>query len=500
MEIEEKNVGEEYNINEINNTINKDAHLNYQYIDNIDNNLEKDNKNAGDKLINNLKDIKKINNPKLNYDYGDNVDTEIINQISNSNIKLNIRDDLYIINNNKEKEIKEINNNRIENIKYADIINKDKYLNTTKNYIGLYNEFKRRYNSSENISKKNNKINNYYRQSYYKNYMNCIQRNYLTLNSNSLYNNLSCDLFEKEIKTPLRSEYEKKINNIDVNFSENKMNSFTPNRYFKSNNKNKVDEFILKAKEKIFSLENKIQEYEKERISYINQLKIYKNSFKVISDFFSFISKNFIQNFFPKNQIFQLDDENILYMYFKNLEEYITKLNNEVNDYKYKYEKLLEIDSNRPSLSTKNTMNLNKPNKDYRTQNNSFSEFYDKTGNSVYEIENDNSNNDNNKYKNLEKRVLLLEKELFSKKDEEKTEKIRTKSGPKISINKKEVTKKKKINLDDNENNKNNEIIEKKYNRINNNMTNISNGNSRIKKSFPLTKDKIYKTGKYKKK
>ena len=59
-------------------------------------------------------------------------------------------------------------------------------------------------------------------------------------------------------------------------------------------------------------------------------------------------------------------------MYFKNLEEYISKLNKEVYDYKYKYEKLLEVDSNRPSLSTKNTMNMNKPNKEYRTQNNSF--------------------------------------------------------------------------------------------------------------------------------
>ena len=504
MEIKENNINKEYNVNEINNNINKDAHLNYQYIDNIDNDLEKENKNANVKLINNKKDTKKINNPKLNYDYGDNVDSEIINQISNSNIKMNIRDDLDIINNNKENEIKEINNNRIVNLKYEDIINKDKYLNTTKNYSGLYNEFKRRYNSSENISKKNKKVNNYYRQSYYKNYMNCIQRNYLTLNSNSLHNNISCDLFEKEIKTPLRSEYENKINNIDLNFSENKINSFTPNRYFKSNNKNKVDAFILKAKEKIFSLENKIQEYEKERISYINQFKIYKNSFKVITDFFTFISKNFIQNFFPQNQIFQLDDENILYMYFKNLEEYITKLNNEVNDYKYKYEKLLEIDSNRPSLSTKNTMNLNKPNKEYRTQNNSFSEFYDKTGNSIYEYNNDNenedSNNDNNKYKDLEKRVLLLEKELFSKKDEEKTEKIRAKSGSKISINKKEITKKKKIKVDDNENNKNNDIIEKKFNKINNNMNNFSNANSRIKKNFPLTKNKGYKTGKNKKK
>ena len=511
MENEEKNLNKEY----FNNNINKDAHLNYQYFDNNVNILEEENKKVDDKLIKSKSVTKKINNPKLNYDYGDNVDTEIINQISNSNIKMNIRDNLDIINNNKEKENIDMNNDRIVNLKYTDIINKNKYLNTTKNYSSLYNEFKRRYNSCENLAKQNNKVNNYYRQSYYKNYMNCIQRNYLTLNSNSLSNNISCNLFEKEIKTPLRYEYENKINNINVNFTENKINSFTPNRYFKSNNnkKNKIDTFISKAKEKILVLENKIQEYEKERISYINQIKVYKNSFKVISDFFTFISNNFIQNFFPKNQIFQLDNENILYMYFKNLEEYISKLNKEVYDYKYKYEKLLEVDSNRPSLSTKNTMNMNKPNKEYRTQNNSFTEFCDKTGNSIYDDDNDNSNNensnkDNSKYENLEKRVLLLEKELFSKKSERKSEKkiegksekIRAKSGPKISINKKEITKIKKLKVDDSETSKNNEIIEKKVNKNNNNTINISKGNSKIKKNFPLTKNKSYKTGKFKKK
>lgn len=512
MENEEKNLNKEY----FNNNINKDAHLNYQYFDNNVNILEKENKKVDDKLIKSKSVNKKINNPKLNYDYGDNVDTEIINQISNSNIKINIRDNLDIINNNKEKENIEMNNDRIPNIKYDDIINKNKYLNTTKNYSGLYNEFKRRYNSCENLSKQNNKVNNYYRQSYYKNYMNCIQRNYLTLNSNSLSSNISCNLFEKEIKTPLRYEYENKINNINVNFTENKINSFTPNRYFKSNNnnkKNKIDTFIAKAKEKILFLENKIQEYEKERISHINQIKVYKNSFKVISDFFTFISNNFIQNFFPKNQIFQLDNENILYMYFKNLEEYISKLNKEVYDYKYKYEKLLEVDSNRPSLSTKNTMNMNKPNKEYRTQNNSFTEFCDKTGNSIYDDDNDNSNNensnkDNSKYENLEKRVLLLEKELFSKKSERKSEKkiegksekTRAKSGPKIFINRKEITKIKRLKVDDSEISKNNEIIEKKVNKNNNNTINISNGKTKIKKNLPSTKNKSYKTGKYKKK
>ena len=156
---------------------------------------------------------------------------------------------------------------------------------------------------------------------------------------------------------------------------------------------------------------------------------------------------------------------------------------------------------------------MNKPNKEYRTQNNSFTEFCDKTGNSIYDDDNDNSNNensnkDNSKYENLEKRVLLLEKELFSKKSdrqnekkiEGKSEKIRAKSGPKISINKKEIKNIKKLKVDDSETSKNNEIIEKKVNKNNNNTINISKGNSKIKKNFPLTKNKSYKTGKYKKK
>ena len=158
---------------------------------------------------------------------------------------------------------------------------------------------------------------------------------------------------------------------------------------------------------------------------------------------------------------------------------------------------------------------MNKPNKEYRTQNNSFTEFCDKTGNSLYDDDNDNdnsnkenSNKNNSKYENLEKRVLLLEKELFSKKSERKSEKkiggksekTRAKSGPKIFINRKEITKIKRLKVDDTEISKNNEMIEKKVNKNNNNTINISKGNSNIKKNFPLTKNKSYKTGKFKKK
>ena len=54
--------------------------------------------------------------------------------------------------------------------------------------------------------------------------------------------------------------------------------------------------------------------------------------------------------------------------------------------------------------------------------------------------------------------------------------------------------------MDDSETSKNNEIIEKKVNKNNNNTINISNGKTKVKKNLPSTKNKRYKTGKYKKK
>ena len=52
---------------------------------------------------------------------------------------------------------------------------------------------------------------------------------------------------------------------------------------------------------------------------------------------------------------------------------------------------------------------MNKPNKEYRTQNNSFTEFCDKTGNSLYDDDNDNDNSNNeNSNKNNSKYEITM--------------------------------------------------------------------------------------------
>ena len=451
-------------------------------------NDNKENIDINDKIIIQNKENKKINNNFLNYNYGDNVDTETLNEISNSNIKININDNFNIINN--EENIEKSYNNKILNINYnidkeTALNNSNNLLKPVKSYNNLYNEFKRKYNITEKID---NKLNNYSQQSIYKNYINSnIHRNYL--NSNNESNNFNYSMFIKEIKTPLRNEYHYKLNNNN-NYTDYKKNSFTPNNYFKLNNADN-DIYASNIKERLIYLEKKLEEYKKEKLNYINEINIYKNSLQTISEFFSFISKNFLPGFFPKDKNIQINNENILYIYFKNLEEYISKLNKELNDYKYKYEKLLDIDSNRPSLSTKNTLIINKQTKEYKTQNNSFSEFCDNTANSI--LDNNISNKENEIYKSLEKRITLLEKELLDKK-------IREKSGQKILNNKKEI-KKNKINNENNDISNNNDT-DRKYNRVKYLSYYKSNLNSKNNKNkiINLKKNKVYKNEKYKKK
>ena len=428
----------EYNINDKMKNLSKEEKINMDYLNSEY--IKKNKENKDSKYLNNS------NNPKLNYDYGDNVDTEIINEIANSKIKLNIRDNLNKMDN------EQLNNNKIIDMTYDDSLKKyNNHLKNVKSYDNLYKELKRRYNNN---------------QSDYGKYMNNISnRNYLTFNSKFKNNNISYNLFEKEVKTPLRNIYQGKINDINLNYTENKTVSI--------------------KNEQILYLENKLKEYEKERINYINQIKIYKNNFEIISDFFSFISQNFIQDIFPKDQIIQIDKENILYDYCKKLKEYISKINKELNDYKYKYEKLLSLDTNRQSLSTKYTLNINKQNKEFKTQNNSFSESNDNIGNSL--IENDNiSNNlnlESNIYKSLEKRVLLIEKKLFEK-NKEKGIKIRTKSSPKISItkNKNNKTKEKYLENFMSQPSQINSTNRKKVALLKNKNKNNKNGTARNKK------------------
>lgn len=225
-----------------------------------------------------------------------------------------------------------------------------------------------------------------------------------------------------------------------------------------------------------------MEECEKEKNNYMNQINIYKNNLLIISEFFSFISENFNQDFFPKNETIQIDNENSIYGYFKKLKEYISGLNKEVKDYKYKYEKLLNLDSNIHnirSLSSRHTLNVNRHNREFKTQNNSFSDFCDNEG---------NLNIESNIYKSLEKRVLLIEKELFEK-SKEKGIKIRTKSSPRLLSTTKKESK--------DENNKNNETTKEKSFE---NFMSQPPVNSYNKKRIALFKNKNFKNGIMKKK
>ena len=313
MKLENKTLNENdkenQNLNNQTKNISEEEKINFDYLDN--------------KYIEKNKENKYLNNPKLNYDYGDNANTKILNEITKRKIKVKAEEDLDNIKIYKKYDEK-YNTDKIKNINmtYDDSQKKYRNSNSVKTYDNLYKEFKRRYNNTkENYNIEDKKLNNnYYQQNIYKNYIdniNSINRNYITLNAKHSSNNTSYNLFEKEIKSPL-------------NFYDFKINSF------------KKD---LK-KEQVIYLEKKLEECEKEKNNYMNQINIYINNLLIISEFFSFISENFNQDFFPKNETIQIDNENSIYGYFKKLKEYISGLNKEVKDYKYKYEKLLNLDSN----------------------------------------------------------------------------------------------------------------------------------------------------------
>jgi hypothetical protein len=449
MKLENKTLNENdkenQNLNNQTKNISEEEKINFDYLDN--------------KYIEKNKENKYFNNPKLNYDYGDNANTKILNEITKRKIKVNAEENLDNIKIYKKYDEK-YNTDKIKNINmtYDDSQKKYRNSNSVKTYDNLYKEFKRRYNNTkENYNIEDKKLNNnYYQQNIYKNYIdniNSINRNYLTLNAKHSSNNTSYNLFEKEIKSPL-------------NFYDFKINSF------------KKD---LK-KEQVIYLEKKLEECEKEKNNYMNQINIYKNNLLIISEFFSFISENFNQDFFPKNETIQIDNENSIYGYFKKLKEYISGLNKEVKDYKYKYEKLLNLDSNIHnirSLSSRHTLNVNRHNREFKTQNNSFSDFCDNEG---------NLNIESNIYKSLEKRVLLIEKELFEK-SKEKGIKIRTKSSPRLLSTTKKESK--------DENNKNNETTKEKSFE---NFMSQPPVNSYNKKRIALFKNKNFKNGIMKKK
>ena len=492
-----KENNKENNIENKENTNNNTKELIKSYKD-INKNITKS------KSANNIKEIKIINKPNLNYDYGDSIDSIYFNEITNSNIKYNIntinatnKKINEVINNNKYKN-DEINNNpdKIINIKHDYFsIKKNIDSSSTKPYYNLYDEFKNKYKNNNEIKTPEN--NSLSQRTYFTNYINnSVQRNYLTFNPHNSSNNLSYNILDNQFQTPMRNEFENKKDNINLNFSDYKINSYNPyipNKYFDINSdKNDINSAKIIYLEKQISAQQKIiKKYENDIYMYMTEIKMYKNTVKIISDFFELISKKYIPELNSKNKIIEINDENSLNSYFKKLEEYITNINKELNEYKYKYQKLLDLDSSLHStIKKQNKIKEIKKQNTFPENNETINEKY------LNNFESTNSNNDIDIYRTLEQRVFVLENELFNnKKINEKNSNIKNKTSSKILIKK---NKKKKLNEDK----YSNYNIKVKVNKDRNIMTHpIKSSKTNINnKSKTVIKNKLSKTSRQKKK
>lgn len=354
--------------------------------------------------------------------------------MSKENYNFNYSKNEFINDENDNKELNDNfnknNSNNIFNMNIKNVKNNEKITNNKNNQQNIYNN-------------SNNKLN-----------YSSLHRNYLTLdsynlhpsnsniNTNNKFNNINVNnkssinsissLPYQDLKTPLRNEFKKETrNNIDDTF---KINSYTPNRNYNCNNNindinlyNNYSNKDTKIKTQILSLQNRLNlyeeslektknKYEEQINNYMNQIKLYNNLFVEINNFFIFISNNYIPEINPiclesdsQEYIssYFLNDNN-LNMKFKKIEDYIIKLNKDLNDYKFKYQKLLDLDSCRPPLSNKNSLTNNNKENEYRKQNSSSSDMCDITGNSIYNFNNHPENIFENNFENYQKIQFLI--------------------------------------------------------------------------------------------
>jgi hypothetical protein len=153
------------------------------------------------------------------------------------------------------------------------------------------------------------------------------------------------------------------------------------------------------------ALEKTKNQYEEQINNYNNQINIYNNIFSIINNFILYINKNYIPDLLDRisnDNIFNLMNEKELELIFKNIEEYIEKLNKDVKEFKFKYQKLLDLDSCRPPLSNKTSLTNNREN-EYKKQNSSISDMCDITGNSIYNFNNHPENVFENNFENYQK-------------------------------------------------------------------------------------------------
>ena len=243
--------------------------------------------------------------------------------------------------------------------------------------------------------------------------------NYLKFNSYTNYQNN--ELFHKNLN------YELEKNKIrfqrDDNFNKQNLDDFLTkiNQNFpKDNLDNEFNDEIEILKNKIsqyeVSLENTKVQYQKQINFYVQQLSNYNTLITIISNFFKNISKKFIPNYnfnipniiIEPNNFVPLNQKDIEEK-FNKIEEYISDLNSELNEYKEREKEHLTIDRNYDF--DKNEIDK------YIIQNNKIKETISNTNyNNIYSGEND----------------FIFKNEILAKK-------VRSKSSskPRLQLNKK---------------------------------------------------------------
>lgn len=243
--------------------------------------------------------------------------------------------------------------------------------------------------------------------------------NYLKFNSYTNYQNN--ELFHKNLnyeleKNKIRFQRDDNFNKQNLDDFLTKINQNGP----KDNLDNEFNDEIEILKNKIsqyeVSLENTKVQYQKQINFYVQQLSNYNTLITIISNFFKNISKKFIPNYnfnipniiIEPNNFVPLNQKDIEEK-FNKIEEYISDLNSELNEYKEREKEHLTIDRNYDF--DKNEIDK------YIIQNNKIKETISNTNyNNIYSGEND----------------FIFKNEILAKK-------VRSKSSskPRIQLNKK---------------------------------------------------------------
>jgi hypothetical protein len=307
--------------------------------------------------------------------------------------------------------------------RFNNILTEEKDLKVQSNLNPYADELNlKKYNSLLEIKKDINeerKDNTYLNSRSINNILMNNPNNYLKFNSYTNYQNN--ELFHKNLnyeleKNKIRFQRDDNFNKQNLDDFLTKINQNGP----KDNLDNEFNDEIEILKNKIsqyeVSLENTKVQYQKQINFYVQQLSNYNTLITIISNFFKNISKKFIPNYnfnipniiIEPNNFVPLNQKDIEEK-FNKIEEYISDLNSELNEYKEREKEHLTIDRNYDF--DKNEIDK------YIIQNNKIKETISNTNyNNIYSGEND----------------FIFKNEILAKK-------VRSKSSskPRLQLNKK---------------------------------------------------------------